>query len=58
VAGDTVSTFILRRLRAWGVPRGPRTRLTIMAESSRVAEVLATKRLARHRADARVLAWR
>jgi choline dehydrogenase-like flavoprotein len=52
--------------RIWGVPNvfvtdgsalptqgAANPALTIMAESSRVAEVLASKRLARHRADAR-----
>jgi choline dehydrogenase-like flavoprotein len=57
--------------RIWGVPNvfitdgsalptqgAANPALTIMAESSRVADVLATKRLARRRTDARVPAWR
>jgi choline dehydrogenase-like flavoprotein len=31
--------------------------LTIMAASSRLADVLASKRLTRHRTDARAVAW-
>jgi choline dehydrogenase-like flavoprotein len=55
--------------RIWGVPNvfitdgsalptqgAANPALTIMAESSRVAEVLAAKRLTRHRADARARA--
>jgi choline dehydrogenase-like flavoprotein len=56
--------------RVWGVPNvfitdgsalptqgAANPALTIMAESSRVAEVLAAKRLARHRTDTRARAW-
>lgn len=55
--------------RVWGVPNvfitdggalptqgAANAARTIMAESSRVADALAMKRLARHRADARVRA--
>jgi choline dehydrogenase-like flavoprotein len=55
--------------RIWGVPNvfvtdgsalptqgSANPALTIMAESSRLAEVLASKRLARHRSDARATA--